>query len=922
MKTQIQILRWLMLLVLVSGAAKAWAQPYPNPGDHVVCLNSIEPYGVTNTPGSTYAWSILPLTGGNGTIAPGTSNLTSVTWNSAGTCTLQVVETNSSGCSGVPIQIMVTVTPLNTISLTSVGGTDNQTICINTLLTNITYATTGATGATFTGLPAGVTGNWASNAVTISGTPTVSGTFNYTVTLTGGCGTISTNGSITVTPANTIALSSAIGTDNQTPCINTLLTNITYATTGATGATFAGLPTGVTGNWAGNVATISGTPSVAGTFNYTVTLTGGCGIATSTGTITVTPANTSVLTSLGGTDAQTICINSALTNITYATTGATGATFAGLPAGVTGNWLLNVATISGTPTASGSFNYTVTLTGGCGVATSTGTITVTPANTSVLSSALGTDNQILCINTALTNITYATTGATGATFAGLPAGVTGNWLLDVVTISGTPTASGLFNYTVTLTGGCGVVTSTGTITVTPANTSVLSSVSGTDAQTICINTALTNITYTTTGATGATFTGLPAGVSGNWAGNVATISGTPTVSGSFSYTVTLTGGCGIATSTGTITVTPANTSVLSSVSGTDAQTICINTPLTSITYATTGATGATFTGLPAGVSGNWAGNVATISGTPTASGSFSYTVTLIGGCGIATSTGTITVTPANTIALSSAFGTDSQTPCINTAITNITYATTGATGATFTGLPAGVSGNWSADVATISGTPTVAGTFNYTVTLIGGCGVATASGSIIVTSANTSVLSSVVGTDNQTICISTPLTSITYATTGATGATFAGLPAGVTGTWLANVVTISGTPTVSGTFNYTVTLTGGCGVATSTGTITVTPANTVALTSASGTDNQTICINTPLTNITYSTTGATGATYSGLPTGVNGNWAGNVVTISGTPSVSGTFNYTVTLTGGCGIVTSTGTINVNPLPATSPIFHN
>ena len=68
---------------------------------------------------------------------------------------------------------------------------------------------------------------------------------------------------------------------------------------------------------------------------------------------------------------------------------------------------------------------------------------------------------------AITNITYATTGATGATVTGLPAGVTGIWAANVVTISGTPTASGPFTYTVTLTGGCGVVTTTGTITVSP-----------------------------------------------------------------------------------------------------------------------------------------------------------------------------------------------------------------------------------------------------------------------------------------------------------------------------------------------------------------------------------------------------------------------------------------------------------------------
>jgi hypothetical protein len=92
---------------------------------------------------------------------------------------------------------------------------------------------------------------------------------------------------------------------------------------------------------------------------------------------------------------------------------------------------------------------------------------------------------------------------------------------------------------------------------------------------------------------------------------------------------------------------------------------------------------------------------------------------------------------------------------------------------------------------------------------------------------------------------------------------------------------------------------------------TVTPDNTVTLISASGTDNQTVNIETNITNITYTTTGATGADFSGLPAGISGNWASNEVTISGTPTETGTFNYTVELTGGCGTVTATGTINVN-----------
>jgi hypothetical protein len=91
--------------------------------------------------------------------------------------------------------------------------------------------------------------------------------------------------------------------------------------------------------------------------------------------------------------------------------------------------------------------------------------------------------------------------------------------------------------------------------------------------------------------------------------------------------------------------------------------------------------------------------------------------------------------------------------------------------------------------------------------------------------------------------------------------------------------------------------------------VTVLGNNTVTLTSGAGTDNQTKQQGIAITSITYSTTVATGANFSGLPTGITGNWTANVVTISGSSNTVGTYNYVVTLTGGCGgVVTANGTI--------------
>jgi hypothetical protein len=83
-----------------------------------------------------------------------------------------------------------------------------------------------------------------------------------------------------------------------------------------------------------------------------------------------------------------------------------------------------------------------------------------------------------------------------------------------------------------------------------------------------------------------------------------------------------------------------------------------------------------------------------------------------------------------------------------------------------------------------------------------------------------------------------------------------------------------------------------------------------------------VCAGSALTSITITTTGATGiGTPIGLPAGVTASWLNNVITISGTPSVSGNFAYQIPLLGGCGIVDATGNMTVSTitLPTFNPI---
>jgi gliding motility-associated-like protein len=297
--------------------------------------------------------------------------------------------------------------------------------------------------------------NNAQRSTSSSITAGTAGVYRVTVTDSRGCQTTAST-TLAVTSGNTVSVASS------TPalCVNTVLTNITHTTSGATGIGRAsGLPAGVIANWSANVLTISGTPRESGTFNYTIPLTGGCGLVNATGSMTVGVTNTVTAPS----STPTLCVDTAMITITHNTTGATGIGVAtGLPSGINASWLANTITLSGTPTVSGIFNYTIPLTGGCGTTSATGTITVSPISSVTPASSTPTLN----INRLLTNITHSTTGISGIGAAtGLPDGVSAVWSANVVTISGVPTTSGIFNYSIALNGGCGILNATGTITV-------------------------------------------------------------------------------------------------------------------------------------------------------------------------------------------------------------------------------------------------------------------------------------------------------------------------------------------------------------------------------------------------------------------------------------------------------------------------
>ncbi|MEP7342574.1 MAG: Ig domain-containing protein [Acidobacteriota bacterium] len=470
--------------------------------------------------------------------------------------------------------------------------------------------------------------------------------------------------------------------------------------------------------------------------------------------------------------------------------------------------------------------------------------------------------------------TFTVTG--GATPPGLTLNSNGTW-------SGAPTAPGSYSFTVTAQEASGCTGSQGYTLMVVCPTVVLApaTLPGTPAgspysQQLSV-TAGGSYTFSLTSGL------LPMGLSLSSGG---LISGTPTQSGSFSFRVTATGygsctgfldytlvvGCTA------IDLTPASLPG-GSVGTAYSQTVS-GTP--SGTYSYTVTSGA----LPTGLALNAASGQ--IAGTPTVNGSYGFTITATAGActgsrnySVAIGCPAISFTTTSPLPAGSASVAYSQT-------LNVTPAGSYTFSITAGGLPSGLTLNTSTGV--ISGTPSVPGTYNFSVQAMATSGCTATQSYLLVIACPTITLSALATPTlntayNQTVSAS-PAGSYTFAVTA--GA----LPIGLSLNPATGVV--SGTPTVAGAYSFTITATGfgSCtGNRTYSGTIIGGGCPTITLAALpSGTVGMAYtnyASASPAGTYSYAVTG--GSLPPGLTLYVNG-------LVFGYPMVAGTYNFTVTAT--------------------------
>ncbi len=694
-----------------------------------------------------------------------------------------------------------------------------------------------------------------------------------TLTLTATDGTCTPKSDFKTITVNPLPTVSPIGGGAASVCVNASTPAFTDATAGGTWSVVAG--TGTASITTGGVVT----GVTAGTVTVTYTVTNSCNSTAAIQPLTVNPLAT--VSPIGG-GAASVCVNASTPAFTDATAGGTWSVVAGTgTASITAGGVVTGLT-------AGTVTVTYTVTNSCNSTAATQPLTVNPLATV---SPIGGGAASVCVNASTPAFTDATAGGTWSVVAGTgTASITAGGVVTGLT-------AGTVTVTYTVTNSCSSIAATQPLTVNPLAT--VSPIGG-GAASVCVNASTPAFTDATAGGTWSVVAGT--GTASITTGGVVT----GLTAGTVTVTYTVTNSCNSTAATQPLTVNPLAT--VSPIGG-GAASVCVNASIPAFTDATAGGTWSVVAGT--GTASITAGGVVT----GLTAGTVTVTYTVTNSCSSIAATQPLTINPGPTANAGTALaaicqgGTSSSLGgSVGGSATGGTWSTTA--GGTFSPSATDLNATWSPPAAYI-------GTATLILTTSGGtCGSTTASKTQVVNANAAITLTSGAGSNIQTLCLNSPITNITYSVTGgATDATATGLPAGLSNVYAGGVFIITGTPSVTGTYNYVVTTTGTCTQTTATGTITINPNASITLTSPSGSNNQTLCINTPITNITYSVSGGgTGAGVTGLPTGLGGIYNGGVYTISGSPGGSGTFNYTVTTTGTCTQATATGTIIVSPVP--------
>lgn len=822
------------------------------------CLDLCDPQTLTLNPASTTALvdenvTITPIKSGTGdityTITKGGAATTDATITAnvftataIGTYTISAdIERDDNYCAATSSEITITV---SCVPQTLTLGASSTNVEKNT---NVTITPTkSGTGTITYGVTDGEDNATATASVTNKGvfSATADGAYKVTATIaadTKFCAATATPLDITVLTRPSVTVNKT----TQTVEAGSAIVNIVFTATGGTVASWndltASLPTGLTAavSLDKTTLTISGTISESAlqkTYSLTATATNAAGNGSATSNITVNCKSQTL--SLGAPSPIKVGGSSTITptksgsgTITYYLSTTTGATITDNV--VTG---IQVGTYSVYATIAADAVYCSATSASINIAVEddpTPTITHAPIS------------QSINLTEAITNITFTSTEAGTFNYGVLPDGLTASVSLDnkTLTISGTPTAAGTHTISVSVTGS-----TTGKTSNVYSATVNVGSVTPALTLTADDKTILTGSTATLTATATSYNSSVSSIVIKEGETTLTTINAT---TGTYTYTAAsdgehvitaiLTDAAGkTATTTITITASAPTAPIATIKSNASAINLGSSFTLTANGILTTGTAITNIVILNGATPLNsGSDNPLVYVWTPTATGTYTVSAmatdnqTLTG-----TSTGLVLTVNPNKPVLSTPASASVKR---GTAMTSVVITSDSACTWSVSTLPDGITFAVSGDkrTLTISGTPSGSATLgatNYTVTattIISGTS-ASVPGTIAISAADKATLtvspsSTVTATINKAATTTTVTADadVTYNV----AAINAALPAGMTATQTnARTLTISGTPTASGTYTLSVSATNASDQVTSTTvTVVVNKADVIAL---------------------------------------------------------------------------------------------
>jgi hypothetical protein len=385
--------------------------------------------------------------------------------------------------------------------------------------------------------------------------------------------------------------------------------------------------------------------------------------------------------------------------------------------------------------------------------------------------------------------TVTLTAANATTYAvksgsSLPAGLS---LSSAGALTGTPSTAGSYSFAVTATGTSSIAVADRTFTLLVSSTpswntgaTLSAALTGSAIATVALSAANATSYAVKSGSS------LPAGLSLSSAG---ALTGTPSTAGSYSFAVTATGTSSIAVADRTFTLLVATTPSWSTAAG--LSDVLTGSAISAVNLSATNATTYAVksgSSLPAGLSLSSAG---ALTGTPSTAGSYSFAVTATGTASIAVADRTFTLLVATTPSWTTAAGlagltagTAMTTAVALTATNAVSYAVKAGSS-----LPAGLS---LSSAGSLTGTPSSAGSYTFTVTATGASSIATA---------------------ERTFTVSVSAAASAVTSSGTYTLNLAGMPAPSSfyvdnvmdgGSWMLVYETTSATRNASGFIPYTV----------------------------------------------------------------------------------------------------------------------